>query len=66
MEKRAALRLKILGKYGSVKEFCKDINYSRTQVSNILSCKEDGGKAFWKKAKEKLDLSDEELMSCIF
>ena len=66
MSSRKGLKLKILGKYGSVKAFCADINYSRTQVSNILSCKEDGGKEFWKKASEKLDLSDEELMKYIF
>jgi len=66
MSSRKGLKLKILGKYGSIKAFCEDINYSRTQVSNILSCKEDGGKEFWKQSKEKLELSDDELTKYIF
>lgn len=66
MKNRIQLRLKILGKYGSIKAFCEDIDYSRTQVSNILSCKEVGGRSFWKKAQEKLGLSDDELTEYVF
>jgi len=62
MERRTALRRKILGEYGSLTAFCKDIDYSRTQLSNILSCREVGGRSFWKKAQEKLGISNEEIM----
>ena len=57
---RRELRLKILGKYGSLGKFSEDMGYSRQQISNILACKDTGGLEFWKLAKEKLNLTPQE------
>ena len=57
---RRSLRLKILGKYGSLGKFSEDMGYSRQQISNILALKDTGGLEFWILAKEKLGLTAQE------
>lgn len=64
MERRE-LRLKILGEYGNIQNFCKDIGYSRQQISNILVGRVTGGLEFWNIAQQKLHLSDGEVWSFI-
>ena len=58
---RLKLRLKILGKYGTIGAFCKDIGYSRVQVSSIISGRAIGSVEFWNIAQKKLGLSDGEV-----
>lgn len=58
--KRNEFRLKILGKYGNITNFCDDMGYTQQQVSNILMGRVNGGLDFWKLAQKKLNLSDAE------
>ena len=61
---RRELKLKILGTYGSVSEFCKIIGYSKAQISNILARKSAGSIEFWNYVHELLDMSLEDLWEC--
>lgn len=58
---RKKLKLKILGNYDSIKEFCEDIAYTQTGVSCILIGKSDGNPRFWDMAQKVLNIPDEEI-----
>ena len=58
---RMKLRLKILGQYGSITNFCEDIGYSRMQISNILVGRTIGSVDFWSEVQKKLNLTDGEV-----
>ena len=58
---RTKLRLKILGQYGSITNFCEDIGYSRMQISNILVGRTIGSVDFWAEVQKKLNLTDGEV-----
>lgn len=59
--KRTNLKKKILEKYSQIKSFCKDIGYLPLVVSDIITGRIRGSDDFWEKAKNKLDVSKEEL-----
>lgn len=61
---RRELKLKILGTYGSIGEFCNLIGYSKAQISNILSGKSAGSIEFWNHVHELMDVSIEDLWEC--
>lgn len=58
---RKKLKLRILEVYGSVKDFCEDIEYSQTGVSCIIIGKSDGARRFWDIAQRALSIPDEDM-----
>lgn len=60
MERRK-LKLKILGQYGTITNFCETVGYGRQQISNILSGRIIGSVAFWVQVQKSLNLTDAEV-----
>ena len=60
MERRK-LKLKILGQYGTITNFCETVGYGRQQISNILCGRAVGSVDFWSRMQKSLNLTDAEV-----
>lgn len=53
---RQKLRKRILEKYPTLRDFCKDINCTDVQLYYVMSGKQFGSLKFWQKVQKTLDI----------
>lgn len=58
---RNKLKGRIIEKYNSQANFCRNAEISQAYISMILNCESNGSYKFWEKMKTLLDIPDSEI-----